>query len=109
VRFRFPVDEYAHDLGCSITGGHPYRGAGRAWQGVYFFADYCTERFWGLTPQGQRFEQTANLAASGAVFSGISGISEDGFGELYVSNLQSGVVHRLSLDADGVAGVEPEE
>jgi glucose/arabinose dehydrogenase len=105
VRFRFPVDEYAHDVGCSITGGVPYRGASPPWQGMYFFADYCSERFFVLDPDGGRTELTSNLAAYGATFSGISGISEDGFGEVYVSNLQNGLVHRLRFDATAGAQV----
>jgi glucose/arabinose dehydrogenase len=38
-----PVIEYSHSEGCSITGGHVYRGkALPALQGHYFFSDYCT-------------------------------------------------------------------
>lgn len=38
-----PVLEYAHSEGCSISGGHVYRGkALRELQGHYFFTDYCT-------------------------------------------------------------------
>ena len=37
-----PTFEYAHDQGCSITGGYVYRGnAIPALQGLYFFGDYC--------------------------------------------------------------------
>ncbi len=40
----FPVAEYPHGSGCrSITGGYVYRGAEfPAIQGLYFFADLCT-------------------------------------------------------------------
>jgi glucose/arabinose dehydrogenase len=102
VRFTFPLDEYAHDLGCAITGGYPYRGASPAWEGNYFFADFCSNRVWSLTPSGVRTDRTIGLGRLGAVFSGIAGIGEDGFGELYFANLQSGVVHhvRLSRDSD---------
>jgi glucose/arabinose dehydrogenase len=104
LRFRFPVDEYAHDVGCSITGGQPYRGAAANWHGVYFFADYCSERFFYIDTAGERFELTAAFAASGASFAGIAGISADGSGELYVSNLGSGVVHRLVFPTGEAAG-----
>src|SRR6185503_4285662 len=51
-----PVAEYGRDQGCSVTGGHVYRG-GRIPDlvGVYLFGDFCTGRIWGLTaaPAGQ--------------------------------------------------------
>jgi glucose/arabinose dehydrogenase len=102
VRFTFPVSQYGHDAGCSITGGVPYRGAGPFFQGVYFFADFCSERFYSLDPNGTRLELTNRLAQSGAVFSGISSIVEDGFGEIYVTNLNSGVVHHLDLNPQNI-------
>ncbi len=46
----FPVYEYGHDQGCSITGGVVYRGQalGADWQGVYLYSDFCTGHVWGL-------------------------------------------------------------
>jgi glucose/arabinose dehydrogenase len=98
VKFTFPVAQYGHDAGCSITGGTAYRGAG-PWQNLYFFADFCSNRFYGLLPDDQVVELTATLAAQGAVFDGITAISEDGFGEIYIANLNSGVIHYLDLGA----------
>lgn len=45
-----PVAEYSHDDGdCSITGLGVHRGEGSAaLDGVYFVADYCSGRVWGL-------------------------------------------------------------
>jgi glucose/arabinose dehydrogenase len=102
VRFTFPVDEYDHSGGnCAITGGHPYRGSSPGWQGTYFFADYCSERIWSLSPSLVRTERTVGLAAFGAVFGGIVAISEDGYGELYLTNLDLGTIHHVQLTRDG--------
>jgi hypothetical protein len=87
-------------LGCSITGGHPYRGAARAWAGTYFFADYCSGRLWSLSPLGFRTDRSAELQRGGASFSGIVAIGEDGYGELYVANLGSGTLQQLRLGPD---------
>lgn len=96
-RFRFPVAEYDHGSGCSITGGVPYRGSSGPFAGWYFYADYCSERFWRISPGGPAVEITAGFAGMSVPFAGVSGISEDGFGEIFVSNLSNGTVHRLVL------------
>jgi len=38
----FPIAEYPHSVGSSITGGYVYRGASTAYQGKYFFADFVS-------------------------------------------------------------------
>ncbi len=99
--FAFPVNEYDHTLGCSITGGHPYRGAVASEQGIYYFADFCSERLWRLLPGGAR--ALWNKPPVGTPFNGITAIAEDGFGELYVVNLNNGSLHhlRVGTDSDG--------
>ena len=45
----FPVAEYSHaEGGCSVTGGHVYRGSMSEWNGIYLYGDYCTGYVWGL-------------------------------------------------------------
>jgi glucose/arabinose dehydrogenase len=46
----FPIDVYSHAAGCSVTGGHVYRGGAlpRRVRGWYFFGDYCSGRIWRL-------------------------------------------------------------
>ncbi|MGI9037886.1 MAG: PQQ-dependent sugar dehydrogenase [Gemmatimonadota bacterium] len=41
ANFTLPQVEYTHDDGCSITGGHVYRGPIEDLRGVYFYSDYC--------------------------------------------------------------------
>jgi glucose/arabinose dehydrogenase len=44
-----PVAEYSHpEGGCSVTGGHVYRGSMSEWNGIYLYGDYCTGMIWGL-------------------------------------------------------------
>ncbi|MGH9204833.1 MAG: PQQ-dependent sugar dehydrogenase, partial [Vicinamibacterales bacterium] len=44
-----PVAEYGRQGGCSVTGGYVYRGSALPeWQGVYFYADFCSGEVWGL-------------------------------------------------------------
>src|SRR5205823_3741481 len=44
-----PIAEYGRDKGASVTGGYVYRGKQfPSLQGIYFYADYVSGRFWGL-------------------------------------------------------------
>ena len=44
-----PVSQYSHSRGCSITGGHVYRGSAvPAAKGRYFYGDYCSGTIWSL-------------------------------------------------------------
>ena len=78
VRFTFPVDEYAHDLGCSITGGSPYRGASPAPGRRTSSPTTAASGSGRSDPNGVRTELTQALGRLGAVFAGIAGIGEDG-------------------------------
>jgi hypothetical protein len=56
-----PVAEYEHgpgeSIGCSVTGGMVYRGSSYpGLQGIYFYADYCTGKIWGLQRNGSAWE-----------------------------------------------------
>ena len=93
VTFTDPIHEYSHGAdGCSITGGYAYRGCalGEAYQGKYFFSDYCSGRIWTLDP-GNGFARTLEFSAGFSVSS--FGEGEDG--ELYVADLFGGVVYEI--------------
>jgi glucose/arabinose dehydrogenase len=92
-----PVYEYDHGLGpaCAITGGDVYRGARfPAWQGTYFFGDYCAGwvrsfRMVSGSPTVELPELAAPLINDNVVSFG-----EDARGEIYVV-MASGRVYRL--------------
>lgn len=89
-----PVVEYSHSGGgCSVTGGHVYRGnAIPSLRGLYFYGDYCAGwirsfRFSG----GQATDQkTWDLGSIGSILS----FGEDGNRELYVLS-SNGRVYRF--------------
>jgi glucose/arabinose dehydrogenase len=97
--FTAPVADYAHDVGCSVTGGVVYRGkALPALDGVYFYADYCTAiiRSFRWRPDGirQHWEWKPVLDPSSKLGQ-LSSFGVDHDGEMYLL-LLGGDVFRLS-------------
>jgi glucose/arabinose dehydrogenase len=97
-----PVAEYGHVNGnCSITGGFVYRGRDFArLSGIYFYADYCSGRVWGLR-KGAFGWETQELLKPGY---GITSFGEGDTGEVYAVDGNSGSLYRL-VDADGALSV----
>jgi glucose/arabinose dehydrogenase len=82
-----PVFVYDHSLGCSVTGGHVYRGAAfPSLRGVYLFGDYCSGRIWGLRKNGAVWDNTLLLTPA----MNISTFGEDEAGNVYVANHANG-------------------
>jgi glucose/arabinose dehydrogenase len=80
-----PVAEYSHSSpyeGCSVTGGYVYRGAMPEWNGVYFYADYCTGFIWGLLQTNGEW-QNQRLFETGVT---ITSFGQDEFGEIYLAS-----------------------
>ncbi len=51
--YLFPIWEYSHSNGCSITGGFVYRGNRRPeLAGKYIYGDYCSRSVWSLDYSG---------------------------------------------------------
>jgi glucose/arabinose dehydrogenase len=86
-----PVLEYSHDNGCSVIGGHVYRGSALpTLQGTYFYADYCGGWVKSFRIQGGvPVEQTdwPDLQPGGHVTS----FGMDAAGELYLVTEPGGV------------------
>jgi glucose/arabinose dehydrogenase len=88
----FPVHEYGHGEGCSVTGGYVYRGKNvPAAAGRYFFGDYCSGTVWSLRVVGgeatgvrQEFEVDS-----------LTSFGEGARGELYLVS-HEGAIYRLA-------------
>jgi glucose/arabinose dehydrogenase len=77
-----PVIEYNHSLGCAVTGGYRYRGQlYPQFEGIYFYADFCSGRIWGAMPQKDGTWESRELLVTGF---NITTLGEDETGELYV-------------------------
>ena len=94
-----PVAEYGRDQGCSVTGGHVYRGdAAQDLAGWYLFSDYCTGHLLGVrsdvprTAAGERATAPRVLLETGA---NVSSFGEDADGELYLADHASGTIYRI--------------
>lgn len=94
-----PVAEYGPDRGCSVTGGHVYRGAAvKDLAGWYLFSDYCSGLLFGVRSDvpgiaaGQRAATPRVLLETGA---NVSSFGEDADGELYVADHASGTIYRI--------------
>ncbi len=91
-----PVFEYAHrgdPGGCSITGGHVYRGSAIAQLvGSYVFGDFCTSTLWAVSTAGGAVEfRDFGIDVPGA---DLAGFGVDPSGELVVFSLD-GPVSRI--------------
>ena len=86
-----PVAEYSHALGCSVTGGHVYRGSNfPSLYGYYFYGDYCSGRLFGLiNNSGWESAQLVDTSYK------ISTFGEDEQGELYLSDYAAGKIYKI--------------
>lgn len=91
VMYTSPVAEYNHDSGgCSITGGYVYTGnAYPALSGKYVFTDYCSGKI-GLTTGSNEITWTEAFNGN------FSTLGEDKDGELYIADIISGTVYKIT-------------
>jgi glucose/arabinose dehydrogenase len=86
-----PTLEYGHNEGCSVIGGHVYRGAViPALQGQYFFGDFCqgwVRSFRYAAGAATELTEWTTLRPGG----GITSFGQDAAGELYVLTTGGGV------------------
>ncbi|HUF38001.1 MAG TPA: PQQ-dependent sugar dehydrogenase [Anaerolineales bacterium] len=88
-----PIVEYSHSGGgCSVTGGHVYRGADLPeFYGVYLFGDYCTGTVWGML-RGSDGSWTADLLFG--LNGEITSFGVDEAGEVYAV-ARDGTIYKL--------------
>ncbi len=93
--FTPPAISYSHDEGCSIVGGHTYRGATQpALEGIYLFGDYCSGTIWAAEADAMLTGETSAVPV--ATFDGrLVSFGTDGAGELYAVD-QRGRILRLT-------------
>ncbi|MBA2274630.1 MAG: PQQ-dependent sugar dehydrogenase [Actinobacteria bacterium] len=93
---RLPLAEYSHDQGCSVTGGHVYRG--RRYpdlSGAYIFGDYCSGTLWAVAAGGPRQQSPVELLDTDHLVSSF-GVGEDA--ELYLTDISAGRLLQLTAE-----------
>lgn len=91
--FAAPVVEYGHDEGCSITGGHVYRGTKiPELHGHYFYSDWCGGWLRSFRYQDGEAADLTDWAVEGAGQVNAFGVDPDG--ELLIANY-AGEIHRI--------------
>lgn len=89
----FPVAEYDHSQGASVTGGYVYRGnPNSTLQGVYLYGDFGSGRIWGLRQAANGWE---NALLTDTAYN-ISSFGEDQSGNLYLADYFGGTIYRIS-------------
>jgi glucose/arabinose dehydrogenase len=92
-RLVFPIAQYSHGQGCSVTGGYVYRGSAvPSARGRYFYGDYCSGTIWSLRAVKGKLRSLRREPFS---VDELSSFGEDTAGELYAVSL-SGRIYRLS-------------
>jgi len=87
-----PILDYAHALGCSVTGGYRYRGVVYPdLVGTYFYGDFCSGRIWGANDVGGAWSTIQLLDTTLQ----ISTFGEDEAGEVYLADYAGGVIYRI--------------
>jgi glucose/arabinose dehydrogenase len=88
-----PVAAYPHSQGCSVSGGHVYRGTSQpALSGGYFYGDYCSGIVWALDATEPNKDGPSVVLRTGH---NISTFGENEAGELFMADLSSGEIFKL--------------
>ncbi|MDH3587950.1 MAG: PQQ-dependent sugar dehydrogenase [Gammaproteobacteria bacterium] len=89
--YTFPVIDYSHSVGASVTGGYVYHGTDfPALDGVYLYGDYVSGRIWGLFG-GKDLGELINTSLDLVSF------AQSHDGEVYVLDLFPGAIYRVEV------------
>jgi hypothetical protein len=89
----FPVAEYDHGRGCSVTGGYVYRGAARrAERGRYVYGDWCSGIVWSFRISGRAAK---GLRVEPFRVESLTSFGENAAGELFAVSSE-GTIYRIS-------------
>jgi glucose/arabinose dehydrogenase len=89
-----PVAEYGRDQGCSVTGGHVYRGSAvEGLAGWYLFSDYCEGHLFGVHSETDGSDLAPRIL--GETGGSISSFGTDEAGDLYVTDIGGGLLSRI--------------
>ena len=99
--YTFPIWEYSHGQGCSITGGYVYRGPNvPEIFGKYIYADYCTKTVWALTYNGVTPPSNETLLTAPGL---VVGFGTDQNKELYVLTFSPDKIYKFVPTAPVIA------
>ena len=88
-----PALSYGREEGCSVIGGHVYRGTEQpALAGVYIFGDYCSGTLWGADAEAMVAGQ-ADAVPIGAIDGTLVSFGVDHGGELYAVDQEGRILH----------------
>jgi len=88
-----PLVTYGHDMNCAVIGGYVYRGSTvPAFVGSYLFGDLCTGGVFTLVGGSDTGWKRVELGFQPIK---ISSFGEDAAGDVYVVDMQDGVVYRV--------------
>jgi glucose/arabinose dehydrogenase len=95
--YTFPVWEYSHTEGYSITGGFVYRGPNQpGLEGKYIYADYGSNNIWALEYDGINPPSNQLLITAPA---SPSSFGVDQVNELYICTFNGGRIYKLASAA----------
>jgi glucose/arabinose dehydrogenase len=88
-----PVVTYGHNMTCAVMGGYVYRGpTATGLAGRYLYGDYCAG---GVFTLGSAPEQVGKRIELGYQPIKVGSFGEDPTGDVYVVDIQGGVIYRI--------------